>query len=281
MHLYSSLEELLRSIMKASIENRSSRDLLNGVSTSGSLSDDTDLAEKSLFHGCLPCGFNLNFAMMVLAEMVGTFILIYCISGIVASMEVMGVKMGLLEYATAAGSAVVVIVFSIGAVSGVHINPAVTIAFATFGHFPWSKVPFYLVAQLVGSVLAAYAGMLVYGVKPELLTTHPTQGCAAAFWAEFMSTFLIMLLAVSLARDHKSVGRLSGFVMGIGIALGVLISGPISGGSMNPARSLGPAIVSGKFNHIWIYLFAPTAGAIVGVLVVHLFCIQHQITSPS
>ncbi|GAB4843452.1 hypothetical protein Ancab_013414 [Ancistrocladus abbreviatus] len=239
------------------------------------MSKGRDPAHQTWFYWCSPhtiTRLNLNPARVVLAEILGTFILIFSVSGIVASMKVMGVKVGLLEYAATTASAVVAIVFSIGDISGAHINPAITIAFAMFGHFPWPKVPFYVTAQMLGAISATYVGGFIYGVEPELLITHPIQGCRAAFCAEFMATFLVMFLAVSLAKNIGSVGHLSGFVMGLGIALGVLITGPISGGSMNPARSLAPAIVSWKFNHIWIYIVAPTAGAVLGVLMVHVLC---------
>lgn len=219
---------------------------------------------------------HLNCARMVVAEFVGTFILVFSISGVIASMELMGVKLGLLEYAFTAGSAIVVIVFTIGSISGAHINPAGTIAFAVWGHFPWVKVPFYIGAQLLGSIMATYMGKLVYGVKPEVLLTQPILSTTSAFWAEFIATFIIIFLAASLARDAKIVGQLSGIVMGIAIALAVLITGPISGASMNPARSLGPAIVEGKFDRIWIYFLAPTAGAIAGISTVHALCVHSQ-----
>ncbi|GAB2269284.1 hypothetical protein Dimus_004209 [Dionaea muscipula] len=278
--------------MKKSMENSSSLDLLKGASTIGSSQSRSeqelprsnsipngrdDLSRHNdQFLWCLHHGIDLMVARAVLAELVGTFILMYCVYGIVGGTQLMGVKgSGLLEYALTAGSAIITIVYCIGTVSGAHVNPAVTIAFATFGHFPWHKVLFYVGAQVLGSVLGTYVGRLVYGVKPELLTTQPNQSSTvAAFAAEFLATFIIMFLVVSLARDVNSVGQLSGIVMGIGIALGVLISAPISGGSMNPARSLGPAIVSGKFDHIWIYLVAPPAGAILGVLMVHALCIH-------
>ncbi|XP_057485964.1 probable aquaporin NIP7-1 isoform X1 [Actinidia eriantha] len=225
---------------------------------------------------CCPYAMDVDLLRKVLAEALGTFILMYSICAIIAITQLMGGEVGLLEYAATAALSVVVIVFSIGAISGAHVNPSVTIAFATFGQFPWSKVPLYILAQLVGSVLATYVGKLVYGIKSELMTTRPLQGSTSAFWVELIATLLIMFLASSLAHQSKYVGHLSGFVVGTAIGLAVLITGPVSGGSLNPARSLGPAIVSWKFDDVWIYLTAPTIGAVGGAFLFHAMRLQRH-----
>ncbi|KAJ6321179.1 hypothetical protein OIU77_011310 [Salix suchowensis] len=183
-------------------------------------------------------------------------------------------QVGLMEYASVAGLAIIVVIFSIGSISGAHVNPAVTIALATFGHFPWSRVPLYILAQTVGSVSATYVGSSVYGVETELMTTRPALGCSSAFWVEFMATFMLMFLAASISNQSRPIGPLSGFLYGIAIGLAVLITGPVSGGSLNPARSLGPAIVSWDFKDIWVYITAPTIGAVAGALIFHLLRIR-------
>ncbi|KAL0348809.1 UNVERIFIED_CONTAM: putative aquaporin NIP7-1 [Sesamum angustifolium] len=136
------------------------------------------------------------------------------------------------------------------------------------------KVPFYVLAQVGGSVLATYTGKLVYSIKPEVMMTRPLHGCTSAFCVELISTFIILFLSTSLISEPQSLGPLSGFVAGVAISLGVLISGPVSGGSMNPARSLGPALVSWRFDHLWIYVVAPTIGAIAGVLAYRILRLQ-------
>ncbi|XP_050216169.1 probable aquaporin NIP7-1 [Mercurialis annua] len=236
-------------------------------------SNDDDFFAKYPNLGCFPKEMNLNPARMVLAELMGTFLLVFCICGIVASSELTRGQAGLLEYASTAGLTVIVLVFAIGPISGAHVNPAVTIAFATFGHFPWSKVPFYVAAQIIGSILATYVGKGVYGIKPELLATRSAQGCQSAFWVEFIATFIFMFLIASL-KYQPSIGNLAGFVIGLAIGLAVLITGPVSGGSLNPARSLGPAIVCWNFKDIWIYIIAPTTGAIAGALMFHVLRLQ-------
>lgn len=244
-------------------------DVSNGASTSDQSRVDLSHMPNLNFFSNIPRGVELDPIRMFLGEMVGTFILMFCVCGITAVTQQMGGEVGLLEYAATGGLTVVVVVFSIGSISGAHVNPAVTVALAIFGHFPWTKVPYYLLAQTTGSILAALVGKFVYGIKPELMMTRPLQGCTSAFWVELIATFMIMFLVASMTNQAKSVGHLSGFVVGIAIGLAVLITGPISGGSLNPARSLGPAIVSWKFDDIWIYIIAPTIGASSGAL---LFC---------
>ncbi|MED6201784.1 hypothetical protein PIB30_098485 [Stylosanthes scabra] len=255
-------------------ENQGSSEVSNYATSSGISSGDVGYrATKSKYIYLLgsnsgfqsfPFKIDLNFVRMVMAEVIGTFILMFCVSGIIATTKFQSGEVGLLEYAATAGLTVVVIIFSIGPISCAHVNPAVTIAFATIGHLPWFKVPIYIIAQIVGSILATFIGSLVYGIKSEAMMTRPIQGCNSAFWVELIATFIIMFLVAALTSEYQSIGHLSGFVAGIAIGLAVLITGPVSGGSMNPARSLGPAIISWKFKDIWIYIIAPSAGAIAG-----------------
>ncbi|KAK9003758.1 hypothetical protein V6N11_018657 [Hibiscus sabdariffa] len=209
--------------------------------------------------------------MQIMAEMVGTFILVLCICGIITSTRLTGGGPVLLEYATTAGLTIVVVVYSIGSISGAHVNPALTIAFVAFGFFPWSRVvPLYILAQVLGSVLATLMGEFIYGTKSDLLTTRPGQGCQAAFMVELVASFIVVFVIAAVTRQSRSVGPVSGLVIGMAIGLAVLITGPISGGSLNPARSLGPAIVSRNFHTIWIYLTAPVIGAVSGALMYRL-----------
>ncbi|XP_057956805.1 probable aquaporin NIP7-1 [Malania oleifera] len=266
-------------VMKHLFQEPPSPDVSNNASSSGSRDSDQEMGSppvsKKAFL-CFPHGINLNPVRVVLAEMVGTFILMFSVCGIIASTQLMRSEVGLLEYAATAGLTIIVLIFSIGSISGSHVNPSVTVAFAAFGHFPWSKVPLYIIAQMLGSVLATFVGSAVYGIKSELVTTQPLQGCTAAFWVELIATFIVMFLATSLTYEAQSVGHLSGFVVGIAIGLAVLITGPVSGGSLNPARSLGPAIVSWRFKNVWIYLTAPTIGAAAGVLLFRILRLKRQ-----
>eukprot|EP00258_Populus_trichocarpa_P007307 XP_002311835.3 probable aquaporin NIP7-1 [Populus trichocarpa] len=285
--VFMKMKHLLEEITSAHVPKTA---VLPPASSSSSSTDDQEMdsnsmpmkrhifIKKSSFCSFLH-GMDLNPARMVLAEMVGTFLLLFCVCGIVACTQILRGEVGLMEYASVAGLTIIVVIFSIGSISGAHVNPAVTIAFATFGHFPWSKVPLYILAQTVGSVSATYVGSSVYGVKTELMTTRPAIGCSSAFWVEFMATFMLMFLAASLTSQSRSIGPLSGFLYGIAIGLAVLITGPVSGGSLNPARSLGPAIVSWDFKDIWVYITAPTIGAVAGALMFHLLRIRPQACS--
>ncbi|XP_057771800.1 probable aquaporin NIP7-1 isoform X2 [Salvia miltiorrhiza] len=171
---------------------------------------------------------DLSLLRMVAAEAVGTFVLMFCISGIIGNLHSMGIQTGLMEYAATAGLTVVVLVFSIGPISGAHINPAVTIAFAAAGPFPWSKVPLYIAAQVGGSVLATYAGQFVYGIKPEMMLTTPlNNGWINAFLVELVATFIVLFMTTSLFNQLQSIKCVSGFIAGGAICLGVLISGRI------------------------------------------------------
>ncbi|KAI3971478.1 hypothetical protein MKW92_033649 [Papaver armeniacum] len=219
---------------------------------------------------------NLNPVRMVLAEMLGTFILMFSVCGIVATTQMTGGgEVGLLEYAVTAGLSIIVIIFSVGPISGAHVNPSITLAFALLGDFPWIRVPFYIVAQIVGSIFAAFVGKSVYGIQAHQVTTRPQlHGQKKAFWVEFFTTFIVMFLSASMSRKAHKVGQVSGLVIGVAISLAVLISGPISGGSLNPARSIGPAIVAWRFEHLWLYIVAPTAGAMVAALLFQLLKIR-------
>ncbi|KAK1418313.1 hypothetical protein QVD17_27456 [Tagetes erecta] len=266
----------------ASTSNRSNFDQetasSNTLQTASPIEDDIEKGSPSV---CLPIKMDRNLLRVVVAEMLGSFIVMFSISGIIASTELMR-GVGLLEYAVTAGLSVIMVVFSIGHISGAHVNPAVTIAFATVGPFPWKKVPLYIVAQIAGCTIATYAGTMVYGMKSEILMTRPLVGHSAAFWAEFMASFFVLFLTASLVHAPPSVTQFSGFIVAVGIALGVLITGPISGGSMNPARSLGPAIVSFNYEGLWIYLTAPTLGAVCGAFMLRMLkpCVSPA-SSPS
>ncbi|KAL9691870.1 hypothetical protein QQ045_012297 [Rhodiola kirilowii] len=230
--------------------HQSASDVLAHASSSGQgagndlqrpVSDDVILKYNRFRFLSMPQEMQLDQISMVAAEVVGTFMLMFSVCGIVSVTKLLGGQaVGLLEYAATGGLTITTVIFCVGPISAAHVNPAFTLAFAIFGHFSWFMVPFYVTAQLIGSVLATYVSKCVYGI-----------------------------------------GHLSGIVVGIGIALAVLITGPVSGGSLNPARSLGPAIVSGKFTDVWIYIVAPCAGAISGAMTYRLLRLRGDHSSPS
>ncbi|KAK1257210.1 putative aquaporin NIP7-1 [Acorus gramineus] len=181
-----------------------------------------------------------------------------------------------MEYALTGGFSIIVIMFCIGYISGAHINPSITIALATVGQFPWCKVPFYVGVQLGASVLAAYVGKIVYDMPCDLAVTEPLGGIMRAFIAEFIATLFIMFLVSAIISNIHSIGWSSAFGFGAAVSLAVLITGPVSGGSLNPARSFGPAIISERFEDLWLYFVAPTVGSIVGAFLFRLLQLEQQ-----
>jgi MIP family channel proteins len=168
--------------------------------------------------------------------------------------------------AAAFGLAIMTMIYALGHVSGAHFNPAVTAAFAVGQHFPIARVMPYWAAQVAGAVAAAALLRATLGDVP-LGVTHPSGSDAQALAWEAVLTFFLMLVIVAVATDTRAVGQGAAIAIGGTVALGSLVGGPISGASMNPARSLGPAIVSGDLSDMWIYLLAPPVGAMVAVLV--------------
>ncbi|TYH55659.1 hypothetical protein ES332_D09G250300v1 [Gossypium tomentosum] len=183
--------------------NNESRDDHEMGSSSMSAIGDI-LIQNPSFH-CFLQGKDLNPARAIIAEMLGTFILMFCISGIIASTKLTGGD-ALLEYALTAGLTIVVLIFSIGSISGAHVNPAVTIAIAAFGYFPWSRVPLYILAQILGSVLATLMGEFVYGINSDVMETQPSQGSQSAFMVELLATFIVVFVVAAVTQQSQTVG---------------------------------------------------------------------------
>jgi MIP family channel proteins len=203
-------------------------------------------------------------------EAVGTFLLVAvdCGGAMIASMshgEVTSVARSL-----ATGMVVMAMIATMGDVSGAHFNPAVTCAFAIRRAFPWSKVPPYVLAQLAGAFAAAGFLRAVFGDVARLGTTLPGFGAGRAFAMEVLLTTALVLVSLGTATRHRVLGPNAAIAVGGTIATCSLFSRPISGASMNPARSLAPAAVSGTTQDLWIYLVAPLVGACVGCAIMHV-----------
>ncbi len=202
------------------------------------------------------------------AEMLGTALLTLVAAGApvieAAAHQSLGPSAGLV----APGLLVMALIYTLGDVSGAHFNPVMTLAFALRGDFPWRRVPGYWLAQFVGSLLAALFLRLLFGPAGHLGATLPAP--ATGIWpAVFMETALTMLLVTVIlgtAHDTRLVGHNAALAVGGTIALAGLFASPVSGASMNPARSFGPAVLSGNpaaLNAMWIYFVAPVAGAVL------------------
>lgn len=176
-------------------------------------------------------------------------------------------KLDPLSSAIAFGGALGLMVYAVGHISGGHINPAVTISLAVGRQFSWVKVPGYIAAQALGAIAAALVLRLTLAANTSLGVTHPAGSDGQSFVWEAVMTFFLVFVVTSVATDMRAVGSVAGLAIGGTVVLGALVGGPISGASMNPARSFGPALVAGDFNSLWIYLAAPIIGGIVAALV--------------
>ncbi|KAM1511915.1 hypothetical protein PS1_023999 [Malus domestica] len=144
------------------------------------------------------------------------------------------------------------------------MNPAVTLAFAAVRHFPWKQVPIYAVAQLAGSISASFTLYVLLHPIKQLGTTSPSGSETQALIAEIIMTFSMVFIASAVATDTKAVGELAGIAVGSAVCITSIFAGPISGGSMNPARTIGPAIASAYYKGIWVYVVGPVIGALLG-----------------
>lgn len=200
----------------------------------------------------------------VAAEFIGTFILIFAGTSTAIVNEKTGGKVTLIGLAASSGLGIMIVILSTGHISGAHVNPSLTIAFAAFRHFPWAQVPFYLTAQVLGSISAAFALKGIFNPFMGGGVTVPSGSYGQAFALEFIITFNLMFVVTAVATDTRAVGELAGLAVGATVMLNILIAGSNSGGSMNPVRTLGPAIAAGNYKAIWVYIVAPITGALVG-----------------
>ncbi|OIW11965.1 hypothetical protein TanjilG_02172 [Lupinus angustifolius] len=203
-------------------------------------------------------------ARKVGAEFIGTFILMFVGTAAAIVNQKTNGSETLIGCAATTGLGVMVIILSTGHISGAHLNPAVTISFAALKHFPWKNVPTYIGAQVLASICAAFALKGIYHPFMNGGVTVPIVGYGQAFALEFIITFNLMFVVTAVATDTRAVGELAGIAVGATVMLNILIAGPSTGGSMNPVRTLGPAIATNNYKAIWIYLIAPILGALCG-----------------
>ena len=198
------------------------------------------------------------------AEAIGTFALVFAGCGAIMVDQISGGTIGHVGVSLTFGLVIMVMINATGHISGAHFNPAVTIAFAAIGRFPWRDVPAYAVGQVVAASLAAALLLSLLGPVADLGATQPTGALTQSFTLEVVLTFMLMFVITAVATDSRAHGTMAGLSIGGTVALAALFGGPISGASMNPARSLGPALVGGQLDHLWLYLVAPTIGAVLG-----------------
>jgi len=201
-----------------------------------------------------------------LAEFMGTFALVFTGCGAIVINQVSGGTITHPGIALTFGFIVLALIYTLGDVSGAHLNPAVTFNFWLAGRFERSGVLPYILAQVTGALLACAVLRTLFPAHPTLGATLPAGSAWQSFVLELVMTWLLMLVILSVSTGAKEKGITAGIAIGSVIALEAMFGGPISGASMNPARSLAPALVSGNLQHLWVYLLAPTLGGALAVL---------------
>ena len=198
----------------------------------------------------------------LIAEFLGTFALVFfgCLAIIVN--DSFGSNLGHIGISIVFGLVVMAMIYSVGNISGAHLNPAVTIGFIFAKRIRLKPALGYIAVQTAGALAAAVVLRLMFPVHPTLGATLPSVSNGAAFVFEFLFSFLLMFVILNISTGHLEKGIMAGVAVGGVITIEALVGGPLTGASMNPARSLGPALLSGQFSSLGIYLLAPVAGTI-------------------
>ncbi|MFB2770476.1 MIP/aquaporin family protein [Pelatocladus sp. BLCC-F211] len=208
------------------------------------------------------------FRQEVLAEAIGTFTLVFAGTGAVMVNEVSKGVVTHVGISFVFGAVVAALIYSIGHLSGAHFNPAVTLAFWTSGFFPRRQVLPYILAQSIGAIAASSALLISLGKVGNLGATLPlNNNWLQSFVLETLLTFILMFVIFGSGLDRRAPIGFAGLAIGLTVGLEAMFMGPITGASMNPARSLGPALVGGIWQHHWVYWLAPILGAQLAVLI--------------
>lgn len=200
------------------------------------------------------------------AEFIGTFALVFAGTGAIVVNEVSHGAITHVGIALTFGLVVLVMVYTLGDISGAHINPAVTAGFWVARRLPGREVVPYIASQLAGALAASGALRILFPESRLLGATVPSGSATQSFVLEFLLTALLMFVILGVSTGAREKGITAGIVVGSVIALEAMFAGPICGASMNPARSFGPAVVAGQLTSLWIYIAAPLLGAALGVL---------------
>jgi aquaporin NIP len=210
------------------------------------------------------------------AEGFGVFALVFAGCGAIVTEAEHPGTLGAVGIALVFGLIVMAMVYATGHLSGAHLNPAVTLAFVVTRHFPRTEALAYLAAQLAGALVAAGLLAAIWPSLPAALgATVPTVGIGSAFAYEVVLTAFLMFVIMAVATDTRAVGAGAAIAIGGTVGLDALFGGPITGASMNPARSIGPALVAGELHDLWLYIAAPLVGATIGALVYQVVRGEH------
>ena len=203
------------------------------------------------------------------AEFLGTFMMVFAGTGAIVINDLYG-SVSHLGIGLTFGLVVMAVIYCIGSISGAHINPAVSIAFWVAKRFETKEVLPYIGFQLLGAFLASLSLKVMFPEHEFLGATIPVDTWQQSFVLEFILTFILMFVILLLSQGSKEVGVMTGLVIGSVVAFEAIFAGPVSGASMNPARSIAPALVCGHLTHLWLYVVATTLGAIASVYAVKL-----------
>lgn len=200
-----------------------------------------------------------------LAEFLGTFALVFCGTGAIVIDQHSGGAITHVGIAITFGLIVMTMIYGLGSISGAHLNPAVSISFTIAKRFPAKELLPYIVSQVAGAFLASLLLRYLFPLNDTLGATLPAGAANQSFILEFILTFFLMLVIINVATGSKEQGMFAGLAIGGVVALEAMFAGPVCGASMNPARSLAPAIVSGHTEHLWVYIIAPVTGAALAI----------------
>jgi aquaporin NIP len=201
-----------------------------------------------------------------IAEFIGTYALVFFGTGAMV-VESIHPNIGVVGIAIAFGAVVMAMIYAFGETSGAHINPAVTIGFAFAGRFEKKEVVPYILFQILGAISASFTLKFLFPDLALYGNTLPSDGWLQSFVLEFILTLILMLVIIKVSSGSKETGTMAAIAIGGTVLIEALVFGPITGASMNPARSIAPALASGNFQDLWLYIVAPVIGAIVAILI--------------
>jgi len=202
----------------------------------------------------------------LVAEFIGTFSLVFAGTGAIVINETTGGAVSHVGVALTFGLIVLAMIYTVGDISGAHLNPVVSLGFFAARRFPLRQAVPYIASQCCGALAASGVLQLLFPQDETLGTTVPSGSAIQSFVLELILTAILMFVILGVSTGAAEKGITAGIVVGAVVGLEAMFAGPICGASMNPARSLGPALVSGHFQHLWIYLLAPVGGACLAVL---------------